>query len=991
MNGPGKSVVFSPQMSETEDTSIESPHVQSHTPPILTPYNYQINNDTNTTNVPENNVKNHLPVVLLSNIQSFGKSGKTDKTIELDLVLKLNEVQLGIFTETWLDEKTCEHLDIENYVMFHSIRSKALRASGGVSVFVKDDIPASRLNIDVPEHLEVIYVSVRPKWLPRTISNIIIAGVYYPGSSSKYAPPQEDLIHHLKEKVLYLYSKYADPLILLMGDFNDLVTKDIQKACKLKQVVKVPTRKKAILDLIMMNKSNNMYKEPITLPSIRDSDHLCVLLRPKDPVKNKIIKEKIMIRKFKKSSILAFGFWLTRFDWSELFRLEDVNDKVAYFTTIIWIMVEKYFPLTPITVTNTDKEWITPRIKKLILKRQNAHRRKNYKLRDTLRREIKKMIRKSKFNYHAKKRSKLLVSSSKEWYRHVSNIIGNKKNNINLTNIPELANKTTEEQVKIVNNHFANICRRYPSLNRNMKIDEPSNEKKLSMITELQTFKYLTKLCKKSLGPGDLPKKLLQEFSPEFSTPFCDIINCAIRTGIFPDAFKKAEIITIPKVNPPRSLSDLRPISKTAICGKIIEKVMMSELQKDVKGKLDLDQYGNTAGSSTTHYLIKLTDQAYKSTDKGGATTAITIDYSKAFDYVDHGVLIEKLLLLGVRARLINLIISFLSDRSHNTKIKGIVSEFLPISCGVPQGTVGGPKLFVILINGIKSKLVDNYKFVDDKTLSLSYKGVDPSSTLQRALNIESIETNKDKMIINQLKCNIINFNFSEKNIVPQNLKLNGNEILVVKKIKLLGVIITDDLKWEENTSLICSKVEGKFYLFSKLKSFGLNVDELLNIWKVMVRPITEYAAPLWHAGLSDTDINRIEDLQKTALGMILGTIYIDYKRYYKIRNNPVSYDFALQKYGLTTLLQRREVLTQKFALETVKNSNHRNMFEFIQAKNMTTRNSHTIQERFCKTERYYNSAIPFMSRILNGVFISEKNDKRTKKRSDDTHVNKSL
>ena len=198
-------------------------------------------------------------------------------------------------------------------------------------------------------------------------------------------------------------------------------------------------------------------------------------------------------------------------------------------------------------------------------------------------------------------------------------------------------------------------------------------------------------------------------------------------------------------------------------------------------------------------------------------------------------------------------------------------------------------------------------------------------------------------------------------------------------------------MKWEENTSLICSKVEGKFYLFSKLKSFGLNVDELLNIWKVMVRPITEYAAPLWHAGLSDTDINRIEDLQKTALGMILGTIYIDYKRYYKIRNNPVSYDFALQKYGLTTLLQRREVLTQKFALETVKNSNHRNMFEFIQAKNMTTRNSHTIQERFCKTERYYNSAIPFMSRILNGVFISEKNDKRTKKRSDDTHVNKSL
>ena len=82
INGLVKSAVFSPQMSETEDTSIESPHVLIPTPPIVTPDNYQIINDINTTNVPEINTKNHLPVVLLSNIQSFGKSGKTDKTIE---------------------------------------------------------------------------------------------------------------------------------------------------------------------------------------------------------------------------------------------------------------------------------------------------------------------------------------------------------------------------------------------------------------------------------------------------------------------------------------------------------------------------------------------------------------------------------------------------------------------------------------------------------------------------------------------------------------------------------------------------------------------------------------------------------------------------------------------------------------------------------------------------------------------------------------------
>ena len=134
-------------------------------------------------------------------------------------------------------------------------------------------------------------------------------------------------------------------------------------------------------------------------------------------------------------------------------------------------------------------------------------------------------------------------------------------------------------------------------------------------------------------------------------------------------------------------------------------------------------------------------------------------------------------------------------------------------------------------------------------------------------------------MIINELKCNIINFNYSGKNNVPQNLKLNGNVIKTVNSMKLLGVIITDDLKWEENTSLICSKVNRKLYMISKLKPFGLQIEELIIFWKVVLRPITEYAAPLWHSGLCDADNKKIEKLQKKVLGMILGTKYIEHKR----------------------------------------------------------------------------------------------------------------
>ena len=141
----------------------------------------------------------------------------------------------------------------------------------------------------------------------------------------------------------------------------------------------------------------------------------------------------------------------------------------------------------------------------------------------------------------------------------------------------------------------------------------------------------------------------------------------------------------------------------------MIEKALISELNKDIRGKLDQNQFGNCKGTSTTHYLIKLTDEAFRNTDIGNATTAVTIDYSKAFDYVDHGVLIEKLVQLGVRGKLINLIISFLCNRSHSTSFQGLKSKFVKTTCFVPQGTVIGPKLFVILINGDRSSTLKNF------------------------------------------------------------------------------------------------------------------------------------------------------------------------------------------------------------------------------------------------------------------------------------------
>ena len=116
---------------------------------------------------------------------------------------------------------------------------------------------------------------------------------------------------------------------------------------------------------------------------------------------------------------------------------------------------------------------------------------------------------------------------------------------------------------------------------------------------------------------------------------------------------------------------------------------------------------------------------------------------------------------------------------------------------------------------------------------------------------------------INGSRCHSITFNFSEKNTPPTNLTLQGNNILPCDFIKLIGVVLSKDLKWTENTQSIRSKVNQSFFYLYKSKQFGFQKYELVTAWCAIIRPLVEYAAPLWHSGLTETDSKKLEVLQK--------------------------------------------------------------------------------------------------------------------------------
>ena len=929
--------------------------------------------------------QNHLPSLLLANVRSIIR--KLDET---EAVVSILNISIIVLTETWLTVYNQNTLSFQNYIAYHRPRGKCKRASGGVSILVSPDMVSTKLQISVPDHLECLWLSCRPTWLPRVVSVIVVCAVYYPGSTSDYAPSQEELIDHIMDNVQRLKEKYSEPLFFIAGDFNDLNFDPLLMICQFTQKVKVPTRDNSILDCIISNASDNLYQEPYTIPKIGSSDHFPVLYEPKVYKPPTRVVKRVKKRVFPRAEVNSFGRWITQNKWYEVLDVDDPDCKVSAYSTSIWEKIDKHFPLQSFKMTNVDKPWITPEIKQKISLRHKLHRSKNFDACNQLKKSIKKMCYNLRSNYRKNNIHLLKNIGSKNWYRQINTIINpDSCSHKKLNNIPELSGKQESEICEIVNDKFSEICNAYPPLNYDSLPAYLPHNCDLNYVSELDTFNLLKRVSSKSPGIGDIPPCILTEFAAEIATPICDIINASLYNCTFPSQWKIAKIVPIPKTNPPEALTDLRPISLTPAPGKVLEKIIAKELSKQTQTKLDKCQYGNIRGSSTTHYLINLLHMAYVSTDEGKATTAVTIDYSKAFDYIDHTILAKKLITMGISPSLIKILISFLTNRSQCTRIGNELSSFKIITCGVPQGTINGPKLFIVMINGDHDDEIAHFKFVDDKTIAINHTD-DPSLPLQNRLNQISKEANENAMVINAKKCHSITFNFSETNKPPKQLQIDNNPIERENTVRLLGIDITEDLRWTKNTDKICKKVNSMFFKLFKLKSFGATRHDLVNLWTTILRPCTEYASPVWHPGLTIKDSQKLERLQKTALAIILGRQYINFKPHFKVGNNHVPYDEALMFLGLETLKQRRENLITKFAKDLLKSSTHRSMLPKEKEPLNTRQRFHipdvpsrpkkeiiVLKDTKPGTTRFENSPIPYMTKTINKLKLTRpiKND----------------
>ena len=287
-------------------------------------------------------------------------------------------------------------------------------------------------------------------------------------------------------------------------------------------------------------------------------------------------------------------------------------------------------------------------------------------------------------------------------------------------------------------------------------------------------------------------------------------------------------------------------------------------------GIINNSQYGFRSGHSTLHALINATENLYKSLDDKMYTLGIFIDFSKAFDTVNHSILCDKLSHYGIRGKMLDLLQSYLANRSQYVSYGNQQSSTLPIYFGVPQGSVLGPLLFLIFINDIVnvSDLVRFVLFADDANIFLSHHD---RSTAYRLCN-EVLQhifqyCSANRIVVNYDKCCFIEFN-CKKTDTELELFMMNNRINRVSKCKFLGIYINENLDWHDqllHVKKLASQAIGTLYYARSV----LPQKILRSLYFALVQPYFVYTIPLWGTKHTSPEFNDLFKLQKKAIRII--------------------------------------------------------------------------------------------------------------------------
>ena len=398
----------------------------------------------------------------------------------------------------------------------------------------------------------------------------------------------------------------------------------------------------------------------------------------------------------------------------------------------------------------------------------------------------------------------------------------------------------------------------------------------LKPVTQEEIIHHLQNLnTSKSTTTNDIPIKFIKIAARVTAPILTKLYNTCISEGSFTNILKLSQIILTHKKGPKNLCFNYRPISLLSPFSKIFEKCIYSQLIDYLnKKKLITNcEYGFRSNYSCSMAVSKISSEIIKNTDDKKTTCSIFLDLAKAFDTVDHEILLNKLKLYGIRGIPHQMISSYLSNRKMFTVVNGVTSNNQNITCGVPQGSTLGPLLFTLYVNDLP--LATNFDvklFADDTNLTMSNYNV---KDLQTNVNNE-LENIVDWMRSNKLS---LNFTKTEFLLITKakcqksfEIKINGHAFQPSSYAKYLGVYIDDKLTWKKHVNTVCSKIGKDCWALARLRNY-VNQKTLLKVYHAMIQSHIQYCISTWGAA-SQSTLYPVIKLQNRALRIITSSAF---------------------------------------------------------------------------------------------------------------------